>query len=116
MKTLIALAVVSGFALASTGAFAADFTDQDRSELRQRAEAFQAERARNPNFQPGEGRLSRQTADLPPREARGAGKGRVSKASKRASKGNARASKGKTETRRQKASRKVKNIPGAIVR
>ena len=118
MKTLIAFALVSGFALASATASAAELTDPDRSELRQRAEAFQAERSRNPNFQPGEGRLSPQTADSPPRQARG-----VKKTAAKSAKREARAEKteatAKPETRRQKAAKKarsLKNVRGAFVR
>ena len=79
MKTLTALTFVSALVFAAAGASAADLTDSDRSELRQRAEELQAQRARNPEFQPGEGRLNRET-DVAPRESRSANKAGATRA------------------------------------
>jgi hypothetical protein len=96
----IALVLAAGFAAVSICASAADLTDHDRSELRQRAEAFHAERARNPEYQPGEGRLNRQPDATPARSARASKRHAVAKTG---------------ETRRHKAARKIRNIPGAFV-
>jgi hypothetical protein len=94
--------VIASFSVA---AFAGELSNEDRSELRQRADAFQAERARNPDYQPGEGRLNRQSADAPPRAVRTSRKGAADSA--------------KPDTRRHKAAKKarsLKNLPGAFVR
>ena len=145
MKKLIAVSAAFAAALACTGAAsAAELAEQERSELRQRAEMFQSQRARNPDFQPGEGRVSPQRADVPPRAAKKrvtadtrsratntraaadtrsrAGKTRAAAdaQSRAASKrGNDVSKTAQPETRRQKAAKKVrsiKKIPGAFVR
>ena len=109
MNKLFSVALVSTLALGSLAARAADSADE-RSELRQRAEAYQSERARNPDFQPGDGRLTpQQRAEKPPK--------RQKAHAKRVSKNQAKS--GQTETRRAKAAKRVrslKKIPGAFVR
>jgi hypothetical protein len=109
VNKLFSIALVSTLALGSLAARAAD-TAEERSELRQRAEAYQAERARNPEYQPGEGRLTpQQRTEMPPK--------RQKAHAKRASRSQAKS--GPTETRRAKAAKRVrslKKIPGAFVR
>lgn len=108
MNRLMTIAIASTLALGAISAGAADSAADERSELRQRAEAFQAERARNPDFQPGEGRLNAQRSDVQPKRDRQARLVR-NKPAKTAAK----------ETRREKAAKRVrslKKIPGAFVR
>jgi hypothetical protein len=103
------LAFVSVLALGSIAASAAD-TAEERSELRQRAEAYQSERARNPDFQPGEGRLApEQRSEAPPKRQKAQAQSGSKKRARRAA----------TQTTRDKAKKTVtslKKIPGAFVR
>ena len=69
VKTLLTMAIASTIALGAIPAHAADGAEE-RSELRQRAEVFQAERARNPDFQPGQGRLNAERSDVQPKRDR----------------------------------------------
>jgi hypothetical protein len=107
VNKLIAVALMSLFAAASVRA--AELSNEDRTELRQRADELQAQRARNPEFQPGEGRLNPSAAATPrktTRHARGAAKKTSAKSAP-------------PETRRAKVSKKarsLKNLPGAFVR
>lgn len=105
MNRIISIALAAGFAAVSLCASAADLTDQDRSELRRRAQEFQNERSRNPNFQPGQGRVNAAPVAATVKSSR-VTKSRVTKT-------------GKKETRRHKAANKarsLKKIPGALVR
>lgn len=104
MQTIIAI-VLAGFAAASFSASAVELSDQERAELRQRAEEFQNQRARNPDFQPGEGRSTAQPADRIDHKARHTKKLHAS-------------TKHRKETASEKSERKlrsVKNLPGAFV-
>ena len=104
MKEIICI-VLASFAAASLCASAAELSDQERAELRQRAQEFQNQRARDPDFQPGEGRATAQPADEIDHKAR------------RTKKTHAGA-KHRKETAAEKAKRKVrsmKNLPGAFV-
>ena len=96
--------------LAAGSAWSADnLADPEAAELRQRAQEFQSQRARDPDFQPGEGRSAPE-----PEQA----SGKHSK--KRAAKAHAPVKKSEAkEPMKEKASRKarsLKNIPGAFVR
>ena len=106
MKTIFVSIIAVALGAASAGAWSADnLGEKEGAELRQRAQEFQNERARNPDFQPGEGR-SAPEADRP------------AKRSKRAAKPEATTAKTK-EPMKDKAARKarsLKNIPGAFVR
>ena len=51
MKKLIAVAVASAFAWVAVPASAAEMTEQERTELRQRVDALQTQRAQNPTAQ-----------------------------------------------------------------
>jgi hypothetical protein len=109
VNKLFSIALVSAFSLGSLCAYAADMSNDERSELRQRAETFQAERNRNPEYQPGAGRLNPQPATAEPKQRRAGARAKAPKQAKAQ----------KTETRRQKAGKRVrslKNIPGAFVR
>jgi hypothetical protein len=101
------LFIAAAWAAASAGAWSADnLAEKEGAELRQRAQEFQNERARNPDFQPGEGR-SAPAADHP-----------TAKRSKRVAKPEAKVAKTQ-EPMKAKAARKarsLKNIPGAFVR
>ena len=106
MKTISRLFIAAIWAAASAGAWSADnLGEQEGAELRQRAQEFQNQRARNPDFQPGEGR-SAPEADHP------------EKRSKRAAKSQAKVAKTKEPMKEQvsRKARSLKNIPGAFVR
>jgi hypothetical protein len=109
VNQLIPLALVSLFAVASVCASGAELTSEDRSELRQRADELQAQRARNPDYQPGEGRQNPPAAEAP--KARSHARNNASKKTV--------AKSAPPETRRAKVARKarsLKKIPGAFVR
>jgi hypothetical protein len=107
VNKLIAVVSMSLFAVASV--CAAELSNEDRSELRQRADEHQAQRARNPDYQPGAGRLNAPAAEAPKARAH----------ARRAAAGKTAAKPAAPETRRAKAARKarsLKNLPGAFVR
>lgn len=104
MKNITGIAIAAALAAAAWSASSADLSDQERTELRQRAEEYHNERARNPEFQPGAGRLNPEPAE------------HASRRSKHVQKTHATSD--KKEGMRAKAARKVrslKNVPGAIV-
>jgi len=78
VKTTTVVLLAAGFAAASTGAWSAELSDQDRAELRQRAQEFHNQRARNPDFQPGQGRLAPEQAETSDRRSKRAGKAQAS--------------------------------------
>jgi hypothetical protein len=103
---LIAVALLSVFAVASVGA--AELSNEDRTELRQRAGELQAQRARNPEYQPGEGRLNPPAAAAPKARTHARRAGKKTAAEPAA-----------PQTRRGKVAKKarsLKNLPGAFVR
>jgi hypothetical protein len=103
-----AIFVTLAAALVTAGsAWSADnLGEQEAAELRQRAQEFQNQRARDPDFQPGEGRSA-------PEPERASGK----RAKKHAAGATARAKKTQAkEPLEAKAKRSLKNIPGAFVR
>ena len=110
MNKLLSTALVCMLTLGALAARAADDGTEERSELRQRAEELQAQRARNPDFQPGEGRLSpEQRADAPARSQKPHAKRGSQK----------QANTAKTGTRRERTAKRVrslKKLPGALVR
>ena len=98
---VIAMVLTLGTCCAS----AAELNDQDRTDLRQRAQELQNQRSRNPDFQPGEGRLSAPPIASPVKTASTGEKSDAKSDHK--------------ETRGAKAKRKarsLKNIAGAFVR
>lgn len=106
MNKLIAVALMSLFAVASV--CAAELSNDDRSELRQRADELQAQRARDPEYQPGAGRLN------PPAAAAPKARTHARRTAKKTA-----AKSAAPETRRAKAAKKarsLKNLPGAFVR
>ena len=60
---VVIAAVLMGTAM---GARAAELSDQDRAELRQRAQEFNNQRSRDPDFQPGHGRAQPGDASVKP--------------------------------------------------
>ena len=107
MKKIFGVIIAALLGAASAGAWSADnLGEKEGAELRQRAQEFQNERARNPEFQPGEGRSAPEAEHA------------TTKRSKRAAKPEAKVAKTK-EPMKEKAARKarsLKNIPGAFVR
>ena len=118
MNKFFSVACVASLALACVCASAGEMSSEERSELKQRADAFQAERARNPDFQPGEGRLNRPSAELRPEAT--AKKGRAKTAKGTRSTKAAKAAKvqrsGAKPDRKRKRGRSLKDLPGAFVR
>lgn len=95
---------------AAGSAWSADnLGDKEGAELRQRAQEFQNERSRNPDFQPGEGRTAPEPERATPKHSK-----------KRATGTDAPVKKTQTqEPMKEKAARKarsLKNLPGAFVR
>ena len=113
-KVLFAAIVASTFGLGAISAFGADMTNDERSEMRQRADMLLAERARNPRAQSdmrfdrprGDVRLDRQRGDVKMKPKRA--KSKSSKATK------SKRSQAKASVRKAKAS--LRNVPGALVR
>jgi hypothetical protein len=106
MKHRFASIVAALCAAASAGAWSAEnLGEKEGAELRQRAQEFQNQRARNPDFQPGEGRsIAEAGQPAPKRSARRAANAKIDKTQ---------------EPLRDKARRKARsleNIPGAFVR
>lgn len=112
-KFFVTTCVASMFALGCVPAFSADLSGDERTELRQRAEALQAERQRNPGWDGGRTRLSQTRSDVPLDRNRGDVKmpqrGEVKAKPKSAKKA-------KREPMRNKAKRAAKQVPGAFVR
>jgi hypothetical protein len=106
VKTIVRVMIVAGFTAVSLGAWSAELSDQDRTELRQRAQELQSQRARNPDFQPGEARSAVEPARMG--EKRG----------KRAVKAHAAKTQTKEPLRKTavRKARSLKQIPGAFVR
>jgi hypothetical protein len=127
MNKTYSAVLFSIFAMGSVCSFAADLSGDERSELRQRAETFQAQRARNPSFEPGEARLprergdlrlDRQTSDVKPRHTKmpkGA-KGTKGMKAKKTSAKKTSAKITKAKAKQGKSPRSLKNLPGALVR
>lgn len=104
MENIAGIVIAAALAAASWSAWSADLDDQERTELRQRAQEYQNQRARDPEFQPGVGRLNPEPAEHAGNHSR-----HVKKTS---------AASSRKEGMREKAARKVrslKNVPGAIV-
>lgn len=117
MKSLMSI-VVAAIALGPL-CVAADLTEQERAELRQRAQEYQTERGRNPNFEPGEARLNRE-----PGELRAPVRAHRSKASKttKAQRGERKVhAADKAHAKRDKPRirdrmKQIRKLPGALVR
>jgi hypothetical protein len=97
-------------------------SSEERSELKQRADAFQAERARNPDFQPGEARLNRTPGQLPTDASEPKVRAKATKGTKGAKAKQAKATKSKAQRaekpaqKKKKRGRSFKDLPGAFVR
>ncbi len=133
MKTLIGVTLVSILTLGSVGARSADMTGDERSELRQRADELQNQRARNPGFEPGQGRLEPQRGEMrvdrnkgdvkSPSHARGkspqtakATKAKAPRAAKASKASKASKAKARKAGRSSKASKRAKARRAASVR
>ena len=106
MKTIIG-SIIAALLGAPAGAWSAEnLGEKEGAELRQRAQEFHNERARNPDFQPGAGR-SAPEADRP-----------AAKRSQRGAKSEAQAGKTRAPVKDRSArkARSLENIPGAFVR
>ena len=118
-KALFAAIVVSTFGLGAISAFGADMTNDERSELRQRADRLLAERARNPSAQSnvrldrprGDVRLDRTRGDVKMKTTHT--KVKKSKATK-SKRTHAKAPVRKAKRTSMKTS--MRNVPGALVR
>jgi hypothetical protein len=117
-KALFAAIVASTFGLGAISAFGADMTNDERSEMRQRADRLLAERARNPSAQ-SDVRLDRPRGDVRLDRTRGEvkmkakrAKAKVSKATK-SKRTNVKASVKKSKRSSQSS---LREVPGALVR
>jgi hypothetical protein len=106
MKRFASVLIAAAFASAAMFAQAAEqLSDQERTDLRQRVQEMQNQRSRNPDFQPGQGRVQPEYATAKP--------------AKRAVKSKRSATSHKKKTHHKtshKKSRSVKDVPGAVVR
>ena len=110
MTRLIATCAAALFALAALPGFAADLTSDERSELRQRADALNSRRASNPSWDGGT--LYSVRSDVPLDRPRGD--------MKTPRGGDVKVKPGKTRAKKEPVTRKLKrsakNAPGALVR
>jgi hypothetical protein len=103
----IIFVTIAAALLAAGSAWSADnLADKEAAELRQRAQEFQNERSRNPDFQPGEGR----SAPEPEQATHKRPKKHAAKPAAPVKKTQAK------EPMKEKAARSIKNIPGALLR
>src|SRR4051812_37626753 len=110
VNKVLKLALVTAFAFVSVAVRGADITaPEERAELRQRADAYQSERARNRDFQPGEGRL-------PPGERGEAPPKHKNPHAKSGTKPKPKATHKTSASKTDKAVSSLKKIPGAFVR
>ena len=112
MTRLIAACAAALFALTALPGLAADLNTDERSELRQRADALKARRASNPSWDGGT-RYSSQS-DIPIDRPRGDIKTPRSSGEVKARPKNK--TKAKREPVSKRAKRAAKTLPGALVR
>ena len=114
MKKLYMTCIASMLALGSIAASAADLTADEQTELRQRADALQAERQRNPAWDGGTRRVSESRGDVKLNQ----NQGEVKNQNRAEVKPKAHSGKPKTKTERAKSrlKRTAKDFPGALVR
>jgi hypothetical protein len=114
MKKLYMTCIASMIALGSMSAFAADVAGEEQSELWQRANALQAERQRNPDWDGGTRRVSESRGDVKLNQ----NQGEVKNQNRAEVKPKAHSGKPKTKTERAKSrlKRTAKDFPGALVR
>jgi hypothetical protein len=94
--------IAAAFASVAMCAQAADMSGDERSDLRQRAQEFQNQRARNPDFQPGERRMQPEYV-TPKSDKRAAKSGKhAAKSGKHAAKSGKKATKSKRTASAQK--------------
>ena len=105
MKRFASVLIAAVFASAAMYAHAAELSDQERTDLRQRAQEMQNQRSRYPDFQPGQGRVQPEYT--------------TAKAEKRAVKSKRTATSQNKKSHHKTAHKKgrsVKDVPGAVVR
>jgi hypothetical protein len=105
MNKLFAAVVVSTFGLSALSVLAADLTNEERAELRQRTETLQADRLQNPDRRADDVRLNQQRGEVR-LNPRGELKTKATKSTKAK----------RSHVKKKKAKRSVKNLPGALVR
>lgn len=106
MRKLLGAIIASTFALGSIAAYSAELTDQERTELRQRAERMQTQRVQNPGSPQDDVKLNRNRSDVRLDNRRSDVKAKVKnpKKAKRSGK------------RDGKKKRSLRDLPGALVR
>ena len=107
MKRFASVLISAAFASVAMCAQAADMSGDDRSELRQRAQEFQNQRSRNPDFQPGQARMQPEQAAA--KSGKHVAKSRPAAKSKRA----ATAQKKKGQQKAARKGKSAKNTPRA---
>ena len=106
MKTFHVTCVAAILVLGSGAALAVDMTPEQRGELRERADALQAERQRNPSWDGGTRRLNEPRGDVRLDQNRGEVNTRTT----------SKVPKSRGEGVKKKVKRTVKDLPGALVR
>ena len=109
MNTTLKLAIAAGLALAAAGAVSGELNEFERAEMRERANAMQAQRVQNPGVPTGDIPLDRPRGDLKLDQRKGEVKARP-KDSKSATK------KRSTSSGKKKRGRSLSDMPGALVR
>jgi hypothetical protein len=109
VKRIAGVCVAALVAAVSLSARSADLSDQDRSELRDRAHEYQSQRARDPEFRPGAGSLNPEPAPTHAKRSK-----HSAKSQKRAAAPKAKENEPLSKKAARKA-RSLKNIPGAFV-
>ena len=119
MNKIVTTIAAAAFALGAISAFGAELTNEERAEMRQRAERLQTEQARNPtapsdlrlNQQRGDVRLDRQRSDVRMDRQRAEVKTKKGKSAK------AKGRYGKRTVKKSKnAKRSIRDLPGALCR
>lgn len=108
MNKLFAAAFASILAASSLCAFGAELTSEQSTELRQRAEGLQADRARMPDPRQDDVKLNQNRSDVRLNQRRSEVKTKTASAKK------AKSAKGKPKVKKKR--RSLKDIPGALVR
>jgi hypothetical protein len=104
---IVCVTVVAALLAAGSAWSADNLGEKEGAELRQRAQEFQNQRERDPDFQPGAGRS---TAEAAQEEAK------PKRAKRHGARAHAPVKAQAKEPVRKKAARTLKNIPGAFVR
>ena len=106
MKNFYVTCMASILVFGSASALSVEMTAEERAVLRERAEALQAERQRNPAWDGGERRVNEPRGDVRLNQDRGEVKTKTASA----------VPKTRGERVKNKVKRTVKDLPGALVR